>query len=216
LKVAIVDYGMGNIRSLQNALKKIAVDSYLSNERKKILAADHVILPGVGSAEPAMKRLWNYGLTDTLLERSKRGVPTTGICLGMQLMATHSSESEGEPVSCLNLIPGTVDRISANPEVGVKTRLPSIGWYETDFSEAPSDMEWHWMHKFQGARFYYVHSYCMGNLKRQTLCGTYSYAGSKIAGAVSLGSNAAVQFHPEKSGEIGLRFLGEMLHRQMG
>jgi len=207
---------MGNIRSLQNALKKIDVDSYISNDRKKILGADHVILPGVGSAEPAMKRLIQYGLTDALLERSIIGVPTTGICLGMHLMATRSTESEGESVNCLDLIPATVDLISANLEAEVKIKLPSVGWYETDFSEAPSDMGWRWLHKFQGARFYYVHSYCVGNLGPQTLYGNYSYADLKIAGVIGLGSNAAVQFHPEKSGEIGLRFLGELLHRCTG
>lgn len=216
MKIAIVDYGMGNIRSLQNALKKIAVDSYLSNDRKKILNADHVILPGVGSAEPAMKRLWQYGLTDTLMERSMRGVPITGICLGMQLMTTRSTESQGESVNCLDLIPATVDLISTKLEAEVKIKLPSIGWYETDFSEAPSNLDWRWLNKFQGARFYYVHSYCVGNLSRQTLYGHYSYAELKIAGVIGLGANAAVQFHPEKSGEIGLRFLGELLHRQIG
>ena len=215
MKIAIVDYGMGNIRSLQNALKKIAVDSYLSNDRKKILAADHVILPGVGSAEPAMKRLWQYGLTDALMERSICGAPITGICLGMQLMATSSTESQGGAVNCLDLIPATVDLISANLASGVKIRLPSVGWYETDFSEATSDIGWRWLHKFQGARFYYVHSYCVGNLSRHTLYGNYLHSDLKIAGVVGLGANAAVQFHPEKSGEVGLQFLSELLRRRI-
>ena len=215
MKIAIVDYGMGNIRSLQNALKKIAVGSYLSNDRKKILAADHVILPGVGSAEPAMKRLWQYGLTDALMERSIRGVPITGICLGMQLMASRSTESEGEGVNCLDLIPATVDLIGADLAAGEKIKLPSIGWYATDFSNPPSDIGWHWLNKFQGARFYYVHSYCLGGLSGQTLYGTYSHANLTIPSVIGLGSNAAVQFHPEKSGAIGLKFLSNLISRKV-
>jgi glutamine amidotransferase len=213
LKVAIVDYGMGNIRSLQNALKRIAVDSFLSNDRKEILGADHVILPGVGSAGPAMKRLWQYGLTDALMERALRCFPTTGICLGMQLMATRSTESEGNAVNCLDLIPATVDLINIDQEIVEKVRLPSIGWYETDFSGAPSDQEWHWLRKFQGARFYYVHSYCMRVLKKKDLYGNYLFAQSEISSMVGSGSNMAVQFHPEKSGEVGLNFLSQLIHR---
>ena len=213
MKVAIVDYGMGNIHSLQSALKKVEVESYLSNDRKKILAAQHVILPGVGSAQPAMRRLWQYGLTDTLMERSKRGLPTTGICLGMQLMATRSTESEGEAVNCLNLIPATVDLINIDLETEEKVRLPSIGWYETDFSGAHSDQEFKWLHEFQGARFYYVHSYCMRVLEETHLYGNYLFAESEIASVVGSGSAMAVQFHPEKSGEVGLNFLSHLINR---
>ena len=100
LKVAIVDYSMGNIRSLQNALKKIAVDSYLSNDRKKILSADHVILPGVGSAEPAMKRLWQYGLTDTY-GAIHAWSPDDWDLLRYAANGHCSTECEGEAVSCL-------------------------------------------------------------------------------------------------------------------
>ena len=213
MKVAIVDYGMGNIRSLQNALKKIAVDSYLSNDRKKILSADHVILPGVGSAEPAMKRLWQYGLTDTLMERSMRGVPTTGICLGMQLMATRSTECEGEAVSCLDLIPATVDLITEDIEQSDNIKLPSIGWYRTYFPSVSGQKRNEWLSRFQGARFYYIHSYRVRVLEKKDLYGNYSFAQSEIASVVGAGSNMAVQFHPEKSGEIGLNFLSHLGNR---
>ncbi|MEL0137560.1 MAG: imidazole glycerol phosphate synthase subunit HisH, partial [Halieaceae bacterium] len=179
MKIAIVDYGMGNIRSLQNALKKIAVDSYLSKDRKKILAADHVILPGVGSAEPAMKRLWQFGLTDTLMERSLRGAPITGICLGMQLMATRSTESQGEAVNCLDLIPATVDLITQDIEQPGNTKLPSIGWYRTYFPSDLGPKNNEWLNQFQGARFYYIHSYKVRVSDKKYLYGKYLFAQSE-------------------------------------
>ena len=215
MKIAIVDYGMGNIRSLQNALKKIAVDSYLSNDRKKVLGADHVILPGVGSAEPAMKRLWQSGLTDALMERSIRGAPTTGICLGMQLMATHSTEGEGDAVNCLDLIPATVDLITKDIQQPGNTKLPSIGWYRTYFPSVAGGQSNEWLNRFQGARFYYIHSYKMRVFDEKDLYGNYLFAQSEIASVVGAGPNMAVQFHPEKSGEIGLTFLHHLINRNL-
>lgn len=214
MKVAVVDYEMGNLFSLQNALKAISHSSFLTRSRKEILNAEHVILPGVGSADPAMTRLRNYELIDALIERSKRGGLTSGICLGMQLMATASTESVCQSVQCLNLIPATVNLIAGARSKSEDIKLPSIGWYKTDINPPEGNEHNGWLGRFDGQRFYYIHSYHLSVSNQNDMYGSYNYAHQKIASVVGSGPNLAVQFHPEKSGATGLEFLSCLVSRK--
>ena len=214
MKVAIVDYEMGNLFSLQNALRAISHNSVLTRSRRDILNAEHVILPGVGSADPAMTRLSKYELADALIERSKRGGLTSGICLGMQLMATMSAESACQPVKCLNLIPASVNLIAGASSRAEGIRLPSIGWYKTDIFVQAGKSSNTWMDRFHRQRFYYIHSYHMSVSNQNHLFGSYDYSHLKITSVVGSGPNMAVQFHPEKSGATGLEFLSCLINRK--
>ena len=210
MKVAIIDYGMGNIFSLQNALRKVGIESDLVSQPELVEEAQHVILPGVGAAELAASRLSSRNLDVALARRTRLNRPTTGICLGMQLFANTSSE--GGDVDCLGLIPGSVTHISKSLSDS-KAKAPSIGWYPTQFEESLIGENMSWLSRYQGQHFYYVHSYQFKTLSASNSIANYQYGGSKITGMVAKGCCVAVQFHPEKSGEIGLDFLTDLIKK---
>jgi len=210
VRVGIVDYGMGNIFSLQNALQEIGVESTLLTEPKFVVDAPHVIIPGVGGAEVAMARLHSSGLGGALVERAKLKKPTTGICLGMQLFSSNSAETSGGEVPCLDLISGRVKNIKSFV-TKQDARVPSVGWYETNFDLKSTPDNMRWIEEFQGSRFYYVHSYQFITSNQKHTVAHYEYYGSSITSMVASGYNVAVQFHPEKSGKIGLEFLSKLI-----
>ena len=210
MKVAIVDYGMGNIFSLQNALRKVGIDSDLVDQPELVEEALHVILPGVGAAELAASRLRSRGLDKALMERTRTNRPTTGICLGMQLFADASQE--GGHVECLGIVEGSVGKIS-DALTDKDSKVPSIGWYPTQFEKPLIAGNMSWLSRYQGQHFYYVHSYQFKTLNLPESIAFYEYGGSKITGMVAKGCCAAVQFHPEKSGNVGLEFLKDLIEK---
>jgi imidazole glycerol-phosphate synthase subunit HisH len=194
--IAVVDYGMGNRRSVQKALEHVGATSAITRDHSELRAADALVVPGVGAFPVAMANLNELGLGDLIRERATQGAPILGICLGMQLLFERSQElgsTEG-----LGLIEGEVGRIDTH---GLRT--PHIGWNEVRF-ERPSALTAGL--PADGCPFYHVHSLAARPTDPGDVVGTTEY-GERFATIVARGSVFGVQFHPEKSSVHGLRML---------
>jgi len=191
--IGIIDYGAGNLFSLKNALDFLKLENNVISSAEEIKAADRLILPGVGAFPDAMGMLDRSGLTETIIEEALKK-PLLGICLGMQMLFEYGYEFE--KVGGLGLIPGEVNRIAAP---GLK--IPHMGWSDVKCENACPLSEG----IREGDMFYYVHSYKAVTDKR--FVSLYSEYGEYIPGLVFRGNVYGTQFHPEKSGEIGLKIL---------
>ena len=195
--IAIIDYDAGNIRSVEKALLALGEQPVVTRKKEEILAADKLILPGVGAFGDAMERLHQYGLVDVIREAVKdKGIPILGICLGLQLMFERSDESDG--VEGLGLFKGEILKIPDSP--GLK--IPHMGWNSLKikpdtclFAQIPD-----------GAYVYFVHSYYLKAEDPDIVAATTEYS-THIHAAVEQGNIFACQFHPEKSSEVGLQIL---------
>lgn len=204
--IAVIDYGVGNLFSLTASLKFLGAETIVTNKRDDILAADRIILPGVGAFEDAIAKLRATGLVDTILEETGKGKPLLGICLGMQLLFEKSYEY-GEHQG-LGLIRGEIASIEEALEKegsggasSEKLKVPHIGWNSLTLrGEDP-------LFKYikNGDYVYYVHSYYGRNCLENTIAS--SNYDIEITGAVRSGSVYGTQFHPEKSGNVGLNIL---------
>jgi imidazole glycerol-phosphate synthase subunit HisH len=195
-EIAIVDYGMGNRRSVEKALERVGASVTMSSDPAVLARADGLVLPGVGAFPRAMERLEALGLDEFLREGVAGGTPLLGICLGMQLAFDSSEELGG--AAGLGLIPGEVLRLA--PPAGLK--LPHIGWSEVGFGHPSSLTE----ELPERCAFYHVHSFAPRPVDRRDILGTADYGGPFVS-VVSRGSFQGVQFHPEKSSAAGLRLL---------
>ena len=195
-EIALVDYGMGNRRSVEKALEHVGVQVRRTADPHEIAAAEGLLVPGVGAFPEAMRRLRATGLDEVIRERAGAGVPVLGICLGMQLLFDSSTEHEG--AEGLGLIPGTVTRL--DPRGG---KLPHIGWNEVVFRRPGS------LTQALGptAAFYHVHSFVCRPSDADDVVGTGEY-GERFASIVERGHVMGAQFHPEKSSRAGLALLG--------
>jgi imidazole glycerol-phosphate synthase subunit HisH len=193
--VALVDYGMGNRRSVEKALEHVGARVARTADRREIAAAEAIVLPGVGAFPEAMRRLQALRLVDTIRERAAAGVPLLGICLGMQLLFDSSEEHEG--AAGLGLLPGTVVRLDA---AGLK--VPHIGWNTVTF-ERPSTLT---EGLGDAAAFYHVHSYACRPREESDVVGRGEY-GERFVSIVERGNVMGAQFHPEKSSLDGLALL---------
>jgi imidazole glycerol-phosphate synthase subunit HisH len=193
-RICILDYGMGNLRSVEKALEHVGATAVISRDPAMLREADGLILPGVGAFPKAMARIREYGLDELLVERLDFGVPVLGICLGLQLLFDSTTELGGAPG--LGLLTGDVKELEAD---GLK--VPHIGW-------APVQWE-HRSRLVEGIEsetpFYFVHSYAPHPLAGDLL-GSAAY-GERFACAAERGNVFGVQFHPEKSSGAGLRLL---------
>lgn len=194
--IAIIDYGAGNLHSVKNALDFLGADSFITNNADEILGADKVILPGVGSFGDAMCNLRKNGLEDTVISAANSGKPFLGICLGEHLLFEESEESP--EVKGLGILKGKVVKITKKD--GLK--IPHMGWNSLEF---PKDSK---IFKNLGSDpfVYFVHSYYI-KPDDEDVVSAYTEYGEKLAVAVERDNLFAVQFHPEKSGEVGLRIL---------
>jgi imidazole glycerol-phosphate synthase subunit HisH len=201
--VALVDYGMGNRRSVEKALEHVGARVLRTADRDAIAAAEAIVLPGVGAFPEAMRRLQALRLTDTIRERAAAGVPLLGICLGMQLLFDSSDEHEG--AAGLGLLPGTVTRLDAP---GLK--VPHIGWNTVTFVR-PSTLT---DGLGDAAAFYHVHSYACRPREETDVVGRGEY-GERFASIVERGNVMGAQFHPEKSSLDGLALLRNFAARTL-
>ena len=195
--IAIIDYGVGNLYSLSHSLSHIGVENVITRDPAVIESADQLILPGVGAFGDAKKKLDDTGLTPLIIRRAKEGTPLLGICLGMQMLFDKSyeyGEHEG-----LHLIPGEIRPIEEDLKTPLK--VPHIGWNTLDFHR-PCKLT---KYISEGDSVYYVHSYYAKNVG-SALVASSEYDVT-VPGVVQNGSVFGTQFHPEKSGEIGLRIL---------
>jgi glutamine amidotransferase len=194
--VGVIDYGMGNRRSVEKALAHVGARVSLTDDHQELQACDGLVLPGVGAFPKAMDNLRQLGLIDLIHERVEQGTPLLGVCLGMHLLFERSYELE--PTPGLGLIGGEVTRLDAR-----SLRVPHIGWNEVRF-EGPSPLTVGL--PSEGCAFYHVHSYAARPSDPETVVGTTEY-GERFATVVGRGSVFGVQFHPEKSSRHGLRML---------
>jgi imidazole glycerol-phosphate synthase subunit HisH len=194
-RIAVLDYGMGNLRSVEKALERAGAAPVVTRDHAQARAADGIVLPGVGAFPKAMRNLRDLGLDAVLGELVAAGVPTLGICLGMQLLFESSSENEGS--RGLGFLQGRVERL---PAPGLK--VPLIGWSPVRRTKHSSL----WEGLPDDCPFYFVHSFAPTGYANEDLLGTAEY-GSVFACAVERGAIYGVQFHPEKSSVHGLRLL---------
>jgi imidazole glycerol-phosphate synthase subunit HisH len=194
-RIAILDYGMGNLRSAEKAVEHVGAQVSPTRDHEAIRAADGVLLPGVGAFPKAIGEVRRLGFDGLLRERVESGVPVLGICLGMQLLFEGSTELGG--AEGLGLLEGRVEELAAN---GLK--VPQIGWNPVSW-QRESDLR---DHLPQPCAFYHVHSFAPRPARAEDVVGTASY-GAEFASAVARPPLYGVQFHPEKSGPDGLRLL---------
>ena len=204
--VAIVDFSFGNLRSVYNALRRLAepdVDVQIATESATIEQADRIVFPGQGAARRCMHSLRKKGLVDVILDVAKTR-PFLGICMGMQVLMEHSEENDG--TDCLGLFPGQVQGFSAQAGPGSRLRVPHMGW--NSIVQAPHPL---WENIPDQSRFYFAHSYYATPGDEQTIVGRTDYV-LPFASAISKDKVFAMQSHPEKSGQCGLTLLRNFLH----
>ena len=196
--IAIVDYGVGNLFSLESSFAKIGAKVVVSSDEAVIRSADKIILPGVGAFGDAAEKLRNSGLGDVVVDEAKKGKPVMGICLGMQLLFEKSfeyGEHEG-----LGLLHGSV--VPMKGVIPEDLKIPHIGWNALDFTSKESKL-----FRFikNGDFVYFVHSFYATDCDEDVIA--YTEYGANLCAAVERGNVFGCQFHPEKSGDVGLEIL---------
>lgn len=196
-KIAIINYTLGNLRSVYNAIGAVGGNASIAQSPAEIDEASHIILPGVGSFGDGIEQLNKYGWSDAIKKHVRSGKPFLGICLGMQLLATEGLEN-----GChqgLNIIAGRVDRMRPDDN---SLRIPHVGWNDVTFLNTGKLNQG----LKQLADFYFVHSYEFVPARRSAILWTCDYGG-RFAAVLEHENVFATQFHPEKSQKVGLRLL---------
>jgi glutamine amidotransferase len=193
--IAILDYGMGNLRSVEKALEHVDVRAEITDDHEQARAADGVILPGVGAFPRAMEEIRRRGLDELISERVAAGVPVLGICLGLQLIFDSSTELGG--AEGLGLVSGPVDELDAG-----ELKVPHIGWSPVSWAKGSRLTEG----LADDEPFYFVHAFAPRPEDDAAVLGTAEY-GRRFACAIERGNVFGAQFHPEKSSGAGLRLL---------
>ena len=194
--IAILDYDAGNIRSVEKAFQYLGEETVLSRDRDEILSADKVVLPGVGAFGDAMNKLKDYNLVNTIYDVVDKKIPFLGICLGLQLLFESSDETPG--VSGLGILPGNILRIPDKP--GYK--IPHIGWNSLELTNNGRLFDG----VAENAYVYFVHSYYLKAGDEEMVKASTEYV-THIHASVEKDNVFACQFHPEKSGDVGLKIL---------
>ena len=192
--IAIVDYGVGNLKSVQNALKTLNIPSIISSDKDEIAKSRSIIVPGVGAFPDAMKNLKDKGLDVVIKAAAKEGKPILGICLGMQLFFEESEEIE--KCKGLGFLKGTVKKLEGS------IKIPHMGWNDLIFENCTPLLEG----VVENSYVYFVHSY-YAEVGEENIVNAYSMYEKKIPAIVSKGNIFGLQFHPEKSGEAGMKLL---------
>lgn len=201
--IAIIDYGAGNLRSVVNAISRLGYPAKITSIPQEVLSAQAVILPGVGAAADTMANLQTLGLVSPIRRCIAEGRPFLGVCIGLQVLFTGTEE--GGWHECLDIIPGVVRRLPR----GLK--IPHMGWNQVRqknshpiFDGVPDE-----------ANFYFVHSYYVEPNDRSLVAGETEY-GVSICSVIARGNLIATQFHPEKSGEVGLKIYDNFIKIALG
>lgn len=200
--IAVIDYGMGNLRSVSKALEAVSNNAsvVVTSDPKTILSASHVLFPGVGAIRDCMAELKQLELEDVILQATQEK-PFLGICLGMQALLSHSEENSG--VDTLNLFSGSVKLFRPDASVnGEKLKVPHMGWNQVHQTCSHPL----WKNIEQNSRFYFVHSFYAEPTDKAVIAGTSAYP-DDFAAALYKDNIFAAQFHPEKSQRAGLQLL---------
>ena len=206
-KVVVVDYGMGNLRSVAKAIEHVApgAEVRVSSDAAEIVAADRVVVPGQGAMPDCMRELSARGLREAVV-RAAAEKPFLGICVGLQMLFGHAEEGD---VMGLEILPGRVPRFPHAAMVapdGSRLKVPHMGWNQVQ--QAETHPLWDGIE--DGSRFYFVHSYYVEPQSPEVIAGSTHY-GIPFTSAVARANIFAVQFHPEKSAQAGLRLLGNFM-----
>lgn len=211
MKTAIIDYGLGNVFSIKRALHYIGASPLITDRAEDIISAERIILPGVGAFGDAMKKLRDKGLDKVIVKCASSGKPILGICLGMQLLMTTSEEFGHHPG--LNLIGGKVIRFPKPDLYGVKYKIPHVGWNQLFAAAGHSVWERTILSKnLEGDFLYFVHSYIVRPDDQGYLLAITRYGGVEFSSVVKKNNIFGCQFHPELSGEPGLKIYKEFIH----
>lgn len=203
--ITIVDYGIGNLYSVMRALEVSGSETiHISDQARDLAEAEKIILPGVGAFEDGMKGLQERGLIEPLITAALSGKPILGICLGMQLLVS-SSEEFGLHQG-LSLIPGVVKAMPKKNTAGENLKVPFIGWSPLSLNHDVSIRE-SCLANAEGKAVYLVHSFQVIPENPTHLLASYNFGGQQITAAIRNGNITGVQFHPEKSGVVGLEII---------
>lgn len=209
-RIAIVDYGMANLYSVKRAIEVSGASNvYVSGDATDISNADKLILPGVGAFEDGMQGLRDRNLINTIIDAAKIGKPILGICLGMQMLATFSEEYGTH--SGLDVIPGGVKAIPTTSIDGRTIKVPFIGWSPVTIETNRNQSE-NYLHNIGDGEVYLVHSYQFVPSNVNHVLATYMYEGHRITAAIGINNIIGLQFHPEKSGKVGLNILRNFIN----
>ncbi|OHB59231.1 MAG: imidazole glycerol phosphate synthase, glutamine amidotransferase subunit [Planctomycetes bacterium RBG_13_44_8b] len=196
--ITIIDYKAGNLTSVKLAFEHIGCQVRITDKTEEILCAEKIVFPGVGAAKAAMDNLRKLKILDAIKKVIADGVPFFGICIGMQLLFEQSEEDNG--TKCLGVLAGSVKKFTTKDKF---CKIPQMGWNTVKIKEAHPI--------FDGieneSEFYFVHSYYPSCSDRNNIIGQTEYAGAVFTSAAGKGNLVAVQFHPERSGRIGLKML---------
>ena len=212
MKVGLIDYEAGNTNSVSKALEYLGADVCLSNKPNELKNCDRIVFPGVGAFHDAMCKLEKYGLISVIHELVDSGVPFLGICLGMQLLFDESTETIGADagttaVKGLSILHGRIERFDGDILAKEDLKIPQIGWNSIDIIKKDSKL---YRGIDDGAYVYFVHSYHLKCTDRSDVASTTVY-GSIFDSSVEHDNIFGCQFHPEKSGEIGLKILSNFI-----
>ena len=207
-KIVVIDYGVGNILSIKNAVSYHGYTSHITNKKKDIESSSHIILPGVGAFPAAMKKLKDLDLINPILEAANKKTYLLGICLGMQLLFTNSEEFE--TTEGLNLIKGNIiklDKFNSNFD----SKLPNIGWRNCKIDTKKNNISI-LKNVLSNDEFYFVHSYGLYNYENDLNLVKSNYGNIEIPAVINYKNIYGCQFHPEKSGPQGLKVLKNFLN----
>ncbi len=210
--VVVVDYGIGNVFSVCNALKQVGAEPLLTRDIPTILQADRVILPGVGAFGRAMDALRSFGLDEALNKYVATGRPFLGICIGMQVLMDSSLEFGVH--AGLGFISGSVERIASVGKDGHPLRVPHISWSKVKPARGFPSEQWQstpLADDEEQQEFYFVHSYHAKPNDAANLLAVVDHGGNSVTAAVAKDNIVGVQFHPERSGLAGLNLLGKFM-----
>jgi glutamine amidotransferase len=207
--IAIIDYGMGNLHSVSKALERLGYEYNITDDPIVIQEANGVILPGVGAFGDAMKQLRRTGLDVLIKNIAEQGKPLLGICLGMQLLFT--SSTEGGRHDGLNLLHGHVSRLPGVSKTGEKYKVPHMGWNLLHFTQKEHLL----LERISEGYTYFVHSFFVEQLSKQELIAYADYH-EQVPGIVGRNNVMGMQFHPEKSGETGMQLLANFCRLSKG
>ena len=205
-RVTVIDYGVGNLLSVQRGLEQCGAHVTLTSDAEQILSASRIVLPGVGAFQNGMQALEQLGLIEVIQEIANRKIPLLGICLGMQLLLTESEEfglTKG-----LGLIPGRVIPVPTHALNGETQKIPHIGWSSLQYSNIEKKWDGSVLHDNQpGSAAYFVHSFMAIPDLGEHRVADCVYGGHRVPAVIACNQISGCQFHPEKSGEVGLRVL---------